>query len=317
MRCAAGDSRRLTGDLTEVFTQCVVVFQSLYRSSKSLIYRVIPILFTRKRRETNGRLIQQLLTDSDLSAKIREIRILWAPSANLQHGEGSREDLELLGEALPRLTGLETFLWDAQYPILQWLLDALYTHAPHCKLYTRAPARKDPVRSLSKLCDSPCLYSLDVAFSPGDVYAFTRLREVVASSKRLKDLAVVWEEGNHALTWSRSLQLLLTPLQLRSLELDGPMKGTTKEDSWQWSVDWPTLERLSCTNISFLPILASQLTGLKSLRLRVKPNEDKNGLWKFLQEQCHQLAVLYCRNQSSCPRIMDTPWQDAHLVEDP
>lgn len=266
--------------------------KDLHHLSKSLLYRVIPILFTRKRREMNGRLIQQLLVNSDLSARVREVRILWAPSANLQHGEGSKEDLELLGKALPQLTGLKTFIWGAQYPILQWLLDALEIQAPHCKLYSRSPARKDPAWAPSKLCESPCLYSLDIAFSPRDLYAFSRLREVVSSSKQLKDLAVVWEEGTHAVTWAASLQLLSSPLQLRSLELDGPMEMSLHDTAWQWSVVWPMLERFSCTNISFLPNLASHLTGLKSLRLRVSRDEDKDGLWTFLREQCHKLEVL-------------------------
>lgn len=266
--------------------------KSLRGVSRSLIYRVIPILFTRKRRETNGRLLQLLLADHDLSAKVREIRILWAPSANLQRGEGSKDDLELLGRALPRLTGLKTFVWDAQYPPIQWLIDALYTNAPHCWLYIRAPARRDPVRTLSMLRDSPCLYSLDVTFSPGDMYAFSRLREIVSSSKELKDLEVVWDGEDHAMTWWQSLQSLPTPLQLRSLELDGPMNLIACEESWKWSVAWPQLERFSCTNISFLQNLATQLTGLNSLRLRVSQDEDKDGLWTFLSKHCHQLKIL-------------------------
>lgn len=266
--------------------------KNLHDLARSLIYRVISILFTRKRRDTNGRLIQRLLMDSDLSTKVREIRILWAPSANLQHGEGRKKDLELLGKVLPKLTGLKTFVWDAQYPILEWLLHSLYANAPHCQLYTRVPARKDLVRTLSKLHDSPCLYSLDIALSPGDVNAFLRLREAIATSERLKDLAVIWERGSHSLTWHRSLELLSTPLQLRSLELDGPMDFPGIEKPWQLSVAWPTLERFSCTNISFLPNLASQLTGLTSLRLRVGDDEDRGALWTFLHEQCHQLSVL-------------------------
>ena len=57
---------------------------------------------------------------------------------------------------------------------------------------------------------------------------------------------------------------------------------------------WPGLERLSTTDTSFLPGLAPQLTGLKSLQIRLKEGGDetiRSALWSLL-EQCNQLTCL-------------------------
>ena len=86
---------------------------------------------------------------------------------------------------------------------------------------------------------------------------------------------------------------LSQPLQLRSLEFEGPVSWN-EDDISQGSVAWPMLERLSATNIAFVPDLAPQLIGLKSLRLRVNQGENglKPALWELLREQCPQLAIL-------------------------
>ena len=109
----------------------------------------------------------------------------------------------------------------------------------------------------------------------------------------MKDLAITLESCRGANLPNWNPMELSQPLQLRSLESEGPFSWN-EDDIWQRSVVWPMLERLSATNIAFLPNLAPQLTGLKSFRLRVNQGENglKPALWNFLREQCPQLAIL-------------------------
>ena len=187
---------------------------------------------------------------------------------------------------------LLAFGWNAQYPIIPWLLKALSTHLPQCRLYTRVPAWQQTIPSLPHLCGSPCLYSLDVEFSPTDWHAFSRLRDLAISCHSLENLSVIWKSRSHAQTWYESLEHLPESLQLRSLEVDGPMELPDNGGVWNWSIKWPLLEDFSCTNITFLPSLASQLIGLRVLPLRIGLGELVSALWAFLVEQCLQLAVL-------------------------
>ena len=224
--------------------------------------------------------MKQLLADDDLSAKVKEIRILWAPNAKLQPKEGSKQDLELLGQALPRLHGLKTFIWDAQYPISSWLLKALQQYHPQCLLYIHHPSSQDSARTLPRLCDS-CLFALNVELATGQFRAFQVLQKVLYSISNLRDLTI-----NSPLSPFDKGQENLAPLRLRSLELYGCAFDTN-----QLPVVWPMLERLSLGRISSLPSLIPEISGLKSLKLRIDGFGDSLLLATILK-CCKRLEAL-------------------------
>lgn len=263
--------------------------RSLYCLSKSFIYRVIHITFNRSRRDVNGRLITQLLADDDLSAKVREIRILWAPSAKLQPGEGSKEDLELLGRGLPKLVGLKTFIWDAQYPILSWLLETLQIHHPQCLLYTRHPASQDSALTLPRLYASPCLFSLDVTVTTGQFQAFKELQKVLTSAPNLRDLSIasIFIDYHYSRYQEPGDPGGPEPLHLRSLELCGAIFGLPRIP-----IAWSTLERLSLENALYLPKSMPNFAGLKSLRLRNVEGSGNTVLLAVVLQRCNKLEVL-------------------------
>ena len=234
--------------------------RSLYHLSKSFIYRVLHFTFNRSKRKVNGQLIKQLLTDDDLSTKVQEIHILWAPSPKLQPGEGSKEDLDSLGRALPRLTRLKTFIWDAQYPIVSGLLETLQKYHPQCLLYTRHPVSGNSAMTLPRLCASPCLFSFNVNLTDGQIQAHRELRNVLISAPKLRDLTI----RNDA-DLQDQLHGLSKVLHLRSLEL-----AEFPRDSLSIPVNiaWNMLERLSVKTGMFYPAVVPQLPCLKSLRLR-------------------------------------------------
>ena len=254
--------------------------RSLYHLSRSLTYRVVHFTFNRSRRDINGRLIKQLLADDDLSAKVREIRILWAPNAKLQPGEGSKQDLELLGQALPKLHGLKTFIWDAQYPILSWLLEALRKDHPQCLLYIRHPSSQESARTLPRLCGS-CLFALDVKVATGQFQAFRELQKVLYSTSSLRDLTIDSSQSP-LYKWQGKSE----PLRLRSLELYG-----CAFDRARLPVVWPILERLSLDRVSFLSSVIPDISGLKSLKLRINGFSDSLLLGTILQ-CCKRLEAL-------------------------
>lgn len=278
--------------------------RSLYRLSKSFIYRVIHFKFNRSRRDLNGRLIKQLLANDDISAKVREIRILWAPSAKLQPGECSKGDLELLGQALPNLTRLKTFIWDAQYPIMSWLLETLQTQHPQCLLYTRHPSRQDSAQTLPRLCASPCLFSLDVAITTGQFKAFKELQNVLTSPINLRDLTIASALNSpHVLPYQEQGEPV--PLLLRSLELYGPIF-----DIYKLPIAWPMLERLSLDSLSYLPSFPPDFAGLKSLRLRIRGSRQGAILGDALQ-RCKKIEVLDLTGfTSSVQKAKEDFWQN-------
>lgn len=252
----------------------------MYHLSRSFIYRVIHFTFNLSRREVNGRLIKRLLGNDDLSAKVREISILWAPSAKLQPGEGSKEDLELLGEVLPKMNGLKIFVWDAQYPIISWLLEILQTHCPQILLYTRHhPMSPDPSETLPRLCASPCLFSLDGKLTTRES------QKVLTSAPHLRDLTVASIFNTpHVPPYQEQGEP--KPLHLRSLELYGHVS-----DTFKIPVAWPMLERLSLDSLSYLPSNEMDFAGLKSLRVQ---NTEFDTYWRFIGalRGCKQLEVL-------------------------
>ena len=248
--------------------------------SKSLIYRVVHFTFNSSRRDINGRLIKRLLADDDLSAQVREIRILWAPNAKLQPGEGSKQDLELLGQALARLNRLKTFIWDAQYPILSWLLKKLQKEHPQCLLYIRHPSSQESARTLPRLSGS-CLFALDVTLATGQFQAFKELQKVLYSTLSLRDLTI-----NSPLSPLYKEQWKSEPLRLRSLELYGCAFDTVR-----LGIVWPKLERLSLDRVSSFPSLTPDISGLKSLKLRIDGFGDSLRLGTILV-RCTRLEVL-------------------------
>lgn len=280
--------------------------RSLFQFSRSFIYRVIHFTFNRSRRDVNRRLVKQLLTDDGLSAKVREIRILWAPSAKLQPGEGSKGDLELLGRALPRLTGLKTFIWDAQYPILSWLLKTLQTHHPQCLLYTRHPGSQDSAQTLPRLCASPCLFSLDVTLTSGQYQAFKELKKVLSSAPNLRDLTIA-SAFNIPHVSPDEVQGEPQILLLRSLELYGPIFGLVK-----LPIAWQMLERLSLDSVSYLPTFMPDFAGLKSLRLRAGDSGGNSEPLGIVLQECKKLEVLDLTGFTSCIRTSEEGlWENA------
>ena len=256
--------------------------RSLYHLSKSFIYRVLHFTFNRSRRNVNGRLIKQLLTDDDLSTKVQEIRILWAPSPKLQAGEGSREDLDSLRRALPKLSRLKTFIWDAQYPIVSGLLETLQKHHPQCLLYTRHPASGNSAMTLPRLCASPCLFSFNVTLTTGQIQASKELRNILISAPKLRDLAVRIDQD--------LLDQLQGPsklLHLRSLELSGAPDDPVR---FPVNIAWSMLKRLSIQTSRFYPAVVPQLPCLESLRLRVLALD----IWSVnhMLQDCKNLEVL-------------------------
>lgn len=277
--------------------------RSLYHLSRSHIYRVLHFTFNRSRRAVNGRLIRRLLADDGLSAKVQEIRVLWAPSAKLQPGEGSKEDLELLVQALPKLTGLKAFIWDAQYPIIFWLLEMLQTHHPQCLLYTRHPASQNSAQTLRRLRTSPCLSSLDVTITIGQFLAFRQLQKVLASTPDLRDLSIASAFNSPSPQVSMyQEQVELKPLHLRSLELYGSIF-----DVFKLPVAWSMLERLSLDSLSYLPHFVPDFAGLKSLRLRTTSHSNPVPLLVALQD-CKKLESLDLTGFTGIICIADDFW---------
>ena len=263
----------------------------LYRCARGLIYRAIHLTFTQKRREINRRLIENLLGSSELGLKVQELTIHRAPDKKLPSRASSKADFDRLRELLPRLTGLRTFIWDAQYSIQRWLLDVLCLYSPNCQLYIQAPIGNSVKRNIRPLHGVPILYSLHVypaVFIPPESYI--GLRDLITQCNheyKLKDLAID-QEIYPAGIWL--LENLSPQLQLRSLEVDGP---TYMGDSvWQWSVEWSMLERLSISYIHFPSDLAPQMNALKILRLRFNGQDNKQALLGILRDKCPNLTSL-------------------------
>ena len=250
--------------------------KSLYHLSRSFIYSIIRFTFNRSRRAINGRLIKQLLGDENLSAKVREIRILWAPPKNGQ------EDLELLGQALPKMTGLKTFIWDAQYPILSWLLEALQKQHPQCLLYIHHPASIDSAQNLQRLHGSAGLFSLDATLDFGQYEALVVLQKVLNSLPNLRDLTVAYGPYSRNVT-SNQEQKDPKTLRLRSLEIYGGVPHAMK-----LSVAWPVLERLSLDSSYYFGAFEVDFSGLKILRLRMVNGYPLDSALK----SCKKLEIL-------------------------
>ena len=259
--------------------------KNLYHLSRSFIYRDVHFTFNRSRRDINGRLIRQLLADHDLGNKVQQIRILWAPSAKLEPGEGSKEEFELLRQVLPELTGLRTFVWDAQYPILSWLLETLQRHHPKCRLYNCHPASQDSARTLQRLRNSPCLFSLDVTLTLGQFEAQRELQKVLITAPNLTDLRIV-STTHSSFVLPIAKQEGSGPLHLRSLEFYGP-----HFDGFIFSVVWPMLERLSLDTLSSDSWITPQFPNLRSFKMRIRGLGNSEGLGAMLRS-CKTLETL-------------------------
>ena len=181
--------------------------------------------------------------------------------------------MELLGKSLPTLTNLKTFIWDAQYAILPWLLDSLHKYHPQCKLYARFPGRQDTALTLTRLRNSCSLFSLDVTFLPGQFQAFAELQKVASACPNLKDLSIMLTSSNTSTnpTSLPSFRTLDTPFTLRSLELNGnETYGFEAEEFWPKFIEWRRLERLSINDFKMLGPVITELSHLRSLQLNVE-----------------------------------------------
>lgn len=241
---------------------------SLHYLSLRFIYRSIAFVFSEKRSETNQKLIRRLIAGDTLASTVREIRILWAPSVKLEHGEGSKQDLELLGEALPRFTALKTFVWDAQYEILPWLRVTLQTHHPHCNLYLRSYGTYPGSAIGQQVKVSPCLFSSHyIGFQ---ICPLSHFLDSMCAARNLKDINVTWPS-------LRPVHFTNLPakrrqsglLKLRSFSYDGHF-SVAIDDRTAWEmIDFSSLERLSLNMLEPLFIFSSQLDNLKILRLHM------------------------------------------------
>ena len=250
--------------------------RAFYKLSKIFIYRTLRFTFNRDRRDINGGLVRRLLRDGDLCSTVRCIRIDWAPSAKLQPGEGSKEELELLGQALPKLGGLKIFIWGAQYPIISWLLDSLRWCHPECKLYIHHPQNYTPAHLLARLRDLPSLTGLDVSISDWHYQAHRELEKILLSSP-ISDLAVRTGTTRMCLD---ALAKVSDPLQLNSLEIVGHIHGIR-----ELPILWSRLNTLILNAVgSFREDLpALHLDGLKSLEIRLGIPGSETLLYSILK----------------------------------
>ena len=119
----------------------------------------------------------------------------------------------------------------------------------------------------------------------GQFQAFKELQKVLTSALNLRDLTIT-STFNSPYVSPYQEQEEPEPLQLRSLELDGPLFITFK-----LPVAWPILERLSLGSLFYLPSFSSDIAGLKSLRLRIGDLDEIPILSSILQ-RCKKLEVL-------------------------
>jgi len=249
--------------------------KTFYELSKTLIYRNVHLTFNRNRRMINGSLIRRLLEDNSLSKNVRCVRIRWAPNASLQSGEGSKEDLALLGQALPKLVGLHTFVWDAQYPIVSWLLDVLRSSHPECMMYIRHPPNQDAARTLSRLRDLPKLHALDASFLGGQLLAYHELGQLLMSSS-IRDLAITSPGEQQAIL--QVLWDLPGPLHLRSLDIDGIMVHLA-----DLPIAWSRVTSLRISTGADWFGRLPQFRDLRSLELRFYIDSCESSLDQFLK----------------------------------
>lgn len=248
--------------------------------SKAFLYRSVHFIFNRNRRVINGRLIRQLLEDAHLSAKVRCVRIDWAPSAKLAPGEGSKEDLIHFAHTLPKLNRLDRFIWDAQYPIIPWFLDTLRTSQPKCQLYIRQPPCQNAARSLAHLQNLQCLRALDIGFYSGQFQAYNEFAKVLTSST-MSHLAVTAAADNTFMLGSN----LPNPLTLTSLETRGFITDP------HGFVALPQLIRLAMHTDNALLVKLPPLDGLKTLELQLDNSAGRQNLPQMLQS-CRRLETL-------------------------
>ena len=245
----------------------------------------------------NGNLVKRLLHESELKTKVRSVKILWAPNANLQPGKGSKEDLEMLGQALPSFSGLRSFIWDAQYAIVPWLLEVLRSAHPRCKLYIRHPSSPDAARTLVRLRDLPCLFSLDVITSPGQFQAFEELDRVLTTTSPTH----VALAANFTV-FKQYQDEEIQPRRVKSLEFRGCIDFI--DYLWKFPVLWSDLKRLSFTmgnSNRILSYKSPSLDKLRALELRCQWNGNGDNLKELLQG-CPQLKSLDLTGFRSCIR---------------
>jgi len=267
------------GSLLNVALTCKI----FYNLSKNFIYKTVYFTFNRSRRITNGALVRRLLEDDDLSRKVRCVRIHWAPNASLQSGEGSKEDLALLGRALPKLFALHTFIWDAQYPIVSWLVDIVRSSHPECTVYIRHPPVQDATRTLSRLQDLPKLHALDASFLDGQFLAYKELRKLLTSSS-IRDLTVTSPGDQIAIL--QVLWKLPGPLHLRSLEINGIQIHLE-----ELPIAWTRVESLAIHTDAGCLAGLPRFDELRSLELRLNISSDQLSFNQFVQS-CQRLEVL-------------------------
>jgi len=267
------------GSLLNVALTCKI----FYNLSKNFIYKTVYFTFNRSRRITNGALIRRLLEDDDSSRKVRCVRIHWAPNASLQSGEGSKEDLVLLGRALPKLFALHTFVWDAQYPIVSWLVDIVRSSHPECTVYIRHPPVQDATRTLSRLQDFPKLHALDASFLDGQFLAYKELGKLLTSSS-IRDLTVTSPGDQIAIL--QVLWKLPGALHLRSLEINGIQIHLE-----ELPIAWTRLESLAIHTDAGCLAGLPRFDELRSLELRLNISSDQLSFNQFVQS-CQRLEVL-------------------------
>lgn len=161
--------------------------------------------------------------------------------------------------------------WDAQFSIPLWLVDTLHLYHTQCHLYTRVVRREDSARTLTYLRDSPILVSLVTYIGTSQLRSFLEMQRTASSCHNLEGLSItlIPEAPAYAFSAPHLLVSRDRPLVLKALDIDGMQLDLSTDSYWATFVEWSGLRRLSVPDLSFLPNLASSLTGLRSLRIQL------------------------------------------------
>lgn len=271
--------------------------KELYSLAQQFLYRSLRFIFNRSRRPCNRLLLQRLIANKAINLTIRTLWIPWAPKGIARHGDdGSLEDLHLLAQLVPQLARLRTFIWEAQYPIPVWLLDALHKQQS-CRLCIRLPYGSNTAQALANLQGFSRLWSLDVLISNSQRQALAGLGRLLSQATSLRSLAFHHCNDDGSSTYPILTYQLEQCPNLKSLALEDCGFSTEPNHNLSENTDRPMIKSLFMSNMSFLrPDLATRLTNIRSLKLR-----PSNLALSRLHPYLERLQAFL----SSCQRLED------------
>lgn len=238
-------------------------------------------------------------SDKILIASVREIQIFLFPWELLHAGDEGRHCLDLLIDMVPKLRGLKRVIyrvelsfamstldleesrWDHSSGILPSLLRTLHQHHPKCRLDISLPYRPDLWAIVALITHAPCLESLIINAHDQQTLAFKWLMRVVSSCPNLKRLSILSRTSfDEAYTTHKLRSQRNCPLQLESLEVDGPLVlldenlGHPSTDF----LDWSTLRELTLINpLNFCTLTYTHIN-LRVLRIRLDTVQGFNNV---------------------------------------